>query len=192
MSFIETPRFPDDISAGSKYGPAFSTRSARNHGGYRAVNRNWTYPLHKGDVMFGVRNQSQMDSLLAYFHGSGGMFNGFRFKDWKDYSVSGSAGTLIAIDSTHWQMAKTYIFGALSTQRKIQKPLSTGISVSGGGVYTYSYTTGIITKTGGADPTGWEGEFDNAVAFDIDEMLPQWLSFENFEISSLPITEIRL
>lgn len=191
MSFIETPSFPLGLAAGSRFGPGYSTRQARNVGGYRLANKNWTYPLHKGDVGYGVRSQAQLTELLAFFHGVAGMFNGFRFKNFNDYTVTGSQGTLIAIDSTHWQMCKTRTYGALATQWKVYKPIA-GAVIAGGGSYTYSTVTGIITKSSGADPTSWTGEFDFPVQFAVDEMMPEWIDFELYDWTSIPIIELRL
>ena len=191
MAFKETPRFPDGLAAGSKFGPGYSTAIARNIGGFEANNQNWSMPLYEGDVGYGVRSQAELDDLLAFFHGVAGMHNGFRFKNWNDFAATAAQGTLVAIDATHWQMYKTYTFGALATARKISKPLA-GATIAGGGSYSYSTVTGIITKLSGAAPTSWTGEFDVPVRFNIDKMLPQWVSFELYDWSSIPILELRL
>ena len=191
MSFQESPRFPESIGAGSKFGPGYSTSIARNLGGYEMNNQNWSMPLYEGDVIHGVRTQDQLDDLLAFFHGVAGMHNGFRFKSFNDYKATGGEGALLALSATTWQMYKTYTFGAMSKSRKIAKPVE-GVTVAGGGAYTVDTTTGIVTKTGGADPTGWSGEFDFPARFNIDQMMPQWISFELYDWSSIPIREIRL
>jgi hypothetical protein len=41
MPFIESPRFPESIGAGSKFGPGYSTSIARNLGGFEMNNQNW-------------------------------------------------------------------------------------------------------------------------------------------------------
>ena len=191
MAFIETPRFPESIGAGSKFGPGYSTSIARNLGGYEVNNQNWSMPLYEGDVIHGVRNQAELDDLLAFFHGVAGMHNGFRFKSFNDYKVFTGQGSLVALGSSKWQLYKKYTFAALQTVRKIAKPVA-GVVVAGGGSYTVDLTTGIITKTAGADPTGWTGEFDFPVRFDIDQMMPQWISFELYDWTSIPIREIRV
>ena len=191
MPFIESPRFPESIGAGSKFGPGYSTSIARNLGGFEMNNQNWSMPLYEGDVIHGVRTQEQLDDLLAFFHGVAGMHNGFRFKSFNDYKAIGGQGALLALSSTTWQMYKTYTFGAMSKSRKISKPVE-GATVSGAGTYTVDTTTGIVTKTAGGDPTGWAGEFDFPVRFDIDQMMPQWISFELYDWTSIPIREIRL
>ncbi len=191
MPFIETPRFPESIGAGSKFGPGYSTSIARNAGGFEVNNQNWSMPLYEGDVIHGVRTQAELDDLLAFFHGVAGMHNGFRFKNFNDYKVGAGQGSLLALGGSTWQLYKKYTFGAMQTNRKISKPVD-GVVVSGGGTYTVSTTNGIVTKTAGADPTGWTGEFDFPVRFDIDQMMPQWISFELYDWTSIPIREIRL
>lgn len=192
MSFIETPRFPTSISAGAKYGPGYSTSIARNIGGYEVSNQNWSMPLYEGDVSFGVRTQAQLDDLLAFFHGVAGMQNGFRFKNFSDYRATAAQGTLTVITAdTTWQMGKTYTYGALTKLRKITKPLA-GATIAGGGTYSYSTVTGILTRSAGANPTSWAGEFDDPVRFDIDKMLPVAVMFDRFDWDSIPIREIRI
>lgn len=191
MSFIESPRFPDSISAGSKYGPGYSTSVARNIGGHEFRNRNWSMPLYEGDVGYAVKDQDQLDELLAFFHGVAGMHNGFRFKNWNDFSASASQGTLEVITpNTTWQMQKTYTYGALAKQRTISKPLAS-VVIAGSGTYSFSTTTGIVTKLSGSNPTGWSGEFDDPVRFGTDRMLPMWISFELYKWESIPIRETR-
>ena len=192
MAFIETPRFPESIGAGSKFGPGYSTAIARNLGGFELNNQNWSMPLYEGDVIHGVRTQAELDDLLAFFHGVAGMHNSFRFKSFNDYRAAGGQGGLVALDADHWQMVKTYTFGALFKSRKIAKPVAGAVVVSGGGTYSVDYTTGIVTRSSGADPTGWSGEFDFPVRFNIDQMMPQWISFELYDWTSIPIREIRL
>ena len=192
MSFIETPTFPNAIAVGSIFGPSYSTGSARNLGGYVFSNRNWTYPLHEGDVLPGVKQQSDLNDLLAFFHAVAGMFNGFRFKDWQDYQAAGVQGTLINLSPTTWQMTKTYTYAAVSAVRKISKPVSGTAVISGGGTYSVDTTTGIITLTAGANPTGWTGQFDVPVKFAVDKILPKSLSWDVFDFQTVPIREFRV
>lgn len=191
--FIETPNFPDTIAMGSRFGPVYSTAKARNLGGFEVSNQNWAMPLYEGDVMQGARNQAQLDDLLAFFHGVAGMHNGFRFKNFNDYTATGAQGTVVQLSATTWQMYKTYTYGALSFARKISKPIA-GSVIAGGGSYTVDTTTGIITVIGSPsfDPTSWTGEFDFPVRFDIDKMLPQWIAYKYYDWTAIQIMELRL
>lgn len=192
MSAIESPEFPRGIAYGSSFGPAWSTSIARNQGGFEVNNQNWSMPLYEGDVIHGVKNQTQLDQLLAFFHGTAGMHNSFRFHNKADYqATAGTNGTVVFISGSTWQMYKTYTYGALTFSRKISKPKS-GVVIAGGGTYSYDTMTGVITKTAGADPTGWTGDFDFPVRFNTDKMLPTWIIFRHMEIGTLPIIEIRI
>lgn len=195
MPFVETPVFPEGLSAGSRYGPGYSTSAARNMGGFEASNQNWSMPLYEGDVGYAVKTQTDLNDLLAFFHGVAGMHNGFRFKNWNDYTVTGAQGTVVALGSSRWQMYKTYTYGALTKARKISKPVSGTVAVAGGGSYSIDYTTGIITVIGSPTilpPTSWTGEFDDPVKFKTDKMMPQWISWELYSLESIPIVEVRL
>lgn len=192
MAFIETPRFPDKIAQGTQFGPGYSTAIARNIGGYEANNQNWSMPLYEGDVAHAAKTQALINDLLAFFHGVAGMHNGFRFKNFNDYTASVAQGTLtVIVADTTWQMYKTYTYGALTFARKITKPLAT-VTIAGGGSYTVATTTGIVTKTGGSNPTGWSGEFDTPVRFNIDRMLPISVTSDIYSLPAIPIVEIRI
>lgn len=193
MSFIESPRLPVSISAGSKIGPGYSTSAAKNLGGFEASNQNWSMPLYEGDVGYVARSQEQMDELLAFFHGVAGKQHGFRVKNFYDYRVKGAEGTFVKLTDDTWQMHKTYTYGALVTQRKISKPVA-GVVILGDGDYSVDITTGIVTATASPiiDPTGWTGEFDTPMRFDTDAMLPMWIAVEVYEWQSIPLIEIRL
>jgi len=192
MAFIETPRFPDAIARGTQFGPGYSTGIARNIGGYEANNQNWTMPLYEGDVSHGAKTQALIDDLLAFFHGVAGMHNGFRFKNFADYTASVAQGTLtVIVADTTWQMGKTYTYGALTKLRTITKPLA-GATIAGGGSYSYSTVTGILTRSAGANPTSWTGEFDTPVRFNIDRMLPISMTAAVYNLPAIPIIELRI
>lgn len=193
MAFLESPRFPDDISAGSVFGPGYNTSKASNQGGFEMSNANWSMPLYEGDVGYQHLTQDQLDDLLAFFHRLQGMHDGFRFKNYSDYAASGAEGTVVQLTAETWQMYKTYTFGAATFSRKISKPIA-GVVISGSGSYSYDLTTGIITDNSSpaSAPSGWVGEFDCPVRFNTDKMLPQWITQEQYEWMSIPIVELRL
>lgn len=169
MAFIETPRFPDQLAYGLVVGPIDSRTRVRTESGLVTINVNWAHYLTKFDGTTTARTQAQRDEIDKFFRAI--RAEGFRIKDWSDYK-SDSRGVLTTIDSTHFQLGKTYTSGSTTYTRKITKPIST-ISVAGGGSYTVDYTTGIVTKVSGSNPTSWSGEFDVPVQFDSDELLWQ-------------------
>ncbi len=199
MAFLETPRFPDDIAYGSKGGPRYKTSVVVMASGREKRNISWSQARHQYDVRYGIRNQTQLDSLLNFFHAVRGRGHSFRFKDFSDFHTASPSGTgpggnpATAVtkddqqfgtgdDATQaFQLTKTYTQGALSVVRDIAKPISGTVLVAIDGSlqtetthYTIDYTTGILTFVG--TPTAgqvltWGGEFDVPCRFDADEMV---------------------
>lgn len=192
MAFIETPRFPDDISYGAAGGPGYKTDIVSVNSGYESRNQVWSLPLASYDAAHGVKTQAQLDVLIAFFRNAKGKANGFRYKDWLDYSVDATTGKLVATGVTdEWQMVKRYTTGALTEDRTIQKPVSGTVTISGGGTYSVNYTTGKVTRTAGASPTGWIGEFDVPCRFDIDQMKASIENVSAYAWAQIPVVEVR-
>lgn len=198
MSFLETPRFPETISFGARGGPGFSTGVVSFASGFESRNANWSQSRHEYEVGQAVRGKSDFDDLIAFFRIAQGRANGFRYKDFADYTATGSEGIVTALGGSTWQMYKRYTSGSSTSDRIIQKPVSGTLSISGGGTYTVDYATGIITKTGGSDPTGWTGEFDVPCRFDTDTMRHEIVNRTGTtnEVligwQSIPLVEIRV
>jgi uncharacterized protein (TIGR02217 family) len=166
MSFLETPRFPDYLAFGLVVGPVDSRTTIRTDGGQVFTNLNWSHYLTRFDGTTTARTQAQRDEIDNFFRAV--RADGFRIRDYSDYQA-GAFGVLTAITSTTFQLGKMYSKGSATYTRKITKPVST-IALSGGGTYTVDYTTGIVTKVSGANPTAWTGEFDIPVRFEANEL----------------------
>lgn len=195
MSFIESPRFPDAISYGAQGGPGWSTTISAVASGYEARNQNWTAARHHYDVSHVVHahDGGKRAALIAFFHAAKGRANAFRFKDFADFAAASGEGVVVELTATTFQLYKRYTSGAATYDRIIQKPIAATVALSGGGSYTLDATTGIVTVTSGADPTGWTGEFDVPCRFDIDQLM---ISIESRGLightSGIPIVEVRL
>lgn len=204
MAFFEY-RLNTDLSFGAKGGPVFSTTKAYSFSGARQSNKNWTYPLHRYDVAHCVKKEADYQEIINLFYNVSGAFDGFRFKDWRDYK-DGGTGVLTVISGSNYQMFKNYTSGARTFSRKIQKPISgvqifrtrASVTTNITGSSTVDATTGIVGISGhvSGDTYTWTGEFDVPVAFVSDEFLPVILNKNNldFLIESPPIEleEIRL
>ena len=200
MSFIETPRFPDDIAYGSSGGPEFRTFIFEGQSGIEQRYSTWSRHRLRYDVSYGIRNQTDMDTVRAFFYNMGGKAVGFRFKDWSDYSMTDmNIGTGDAAE-TQFGISKTYTSGAQTYVRRIFKPIGTGLVVKVDGVtqtittdYTVDTTTGIITfvsPPGAALPITVTCEFDVPVRFDTDIMAASHEGYLTESWGSIPLVEI--
>lgn len=158
MSFIETPRFPEDISYGAEGGPGYSTEMVTVYSGYESRNVNWSQARARYEASHGVRTKAQFDQLLAFFRSVKGMAHGFRFKDWADYQATTSEGRLVVptgVAPGIYQLQKRYSAGALLEDRDIRKPVSGSVTIyrnavavafgSSAGQVTLDETTGRAT-----------------------------------------------
>lgn len=199
MAFHEI-RFPDDIAYGATGGPEFATTIVSMASGYEQRNINWEAARGRWDVASGLKRQTQLDVLIAFFRGRKGRAHGFRFKDWTDYQAT--AQSIGTGDGTNkvFQLSKTYTSGAGSEKRVIKKPVSgtTKIYLNGAlqtsGV-SISTTTGAVTFTnapGNGVPVTADFEFDVPVRFDTDRMAVTIEYINLNQWSGIPIIEIRV
>lgn len=196
MAFIESPRFPENISFGVTGGPDFLTDVVIVNSGVEYRNQVRSLELGSWDVAHAARLPAQYDPLKAFFRIAAGKANAFRFKDWQDYAATSLEGVFTLLTSTTFQMWKRYTSGATTYDRRIQKPVSGTVTVTGGTVSSIDYTTGIVTMTSGT-PTAWAGEFDVPARFDTDQMRGEIIDrngTSGFVIGweSIPIVEVRL
>jgi uncharacterized protein (TIGR02217 family) len=168
MAHIET-LFPVGISYNATGGPTFATDIAEVDSGYEYANQNWSSARMRFEVGHDARTATEFQTLLAFYLAVKGRANSFNFKDWSDFTVTSAQGIFATIDSTHFQMYRRYTTGGTNYDRKIMKPVSGTVSVTGGTVSSISYTTGIVTMTSGT-PTAWAGQFYVPVRFDTDMM----------------------
>lgn len=155
--FIESPRFPEDISYGSTGGPGFNTDLVTVASGFESANSNWSQSKCQFEASHGLKTQAQINTLIGFFRVCRGKAGRFRYKDWLDFSVdtsSGRIGTGLG-DGTPgaMQLAKIYTSGSYTHERPIRKPtVSPAPAVYRGGVlktltthYTLDTTTGLVT-----------------------------------------------
>lgn len=179
--FLESPSFPGCPSFGYTSQPDYSVTVVRKSGGQEERNANWSRPLQTITVTV-IRMEEEIQDLLEFWHAVGGMFCGFRFKDWADYkschvgeSISATDQPLVAnTDSPEmYQLTKRYTFGSRSQDREIYKPIVGTILIADNGSlktegvdYTIDYETGVVDLN--FVPSGdvtWGGEFDIPARF---------------------------
>lgn len=192
-------RFPTDISYASSGGPEFSTEIAQLGSGYENRNQNWTYPRERWNVAYGVREQADLTTLIAFFYARRGRLYGFRFKNPDDYQATNQEigtgdGATVA-----FQLVKTYTSGGQSLTRKITKPIDNAnlhiyIDSVETSAFTLTDSTGIVTMDSAlasGEVLTADFDFDIPVRFDTDH-LP--VSLDNYLARSaeVPIIEIRV
>ena len=200
MAFIEV-RFPTDIAYGSVGGPEYSTDVVITHGGYEQRNSNWTQARARYNVAHGVKSQTQLNALIAFFRARKGRADGFRFKDWTDYNVTGQPIGVGNAVLTVFQLVKTYSSGGISELRTITKPVAGTLAIYFNGTlqstsgYTVDTTTGLVTfssaPASGVAVTA-DVEFDMPVRFDTDRLAASLDSYGSYSWHDIPVVEIRV
>lgn len=202
-SFIESPRFPDNISYGSAGGPGFSTYVFEGHSGIELRAVQWSRARARYNVSYGIRDKDDMDTVRQFFYNARGKALGFRFKDWGDFELS--VENIGTGDGTNrvFKLIKTYDVGN-SYVRRIFKPVSGTLHVFVDGVektetthWVCDYATGIITFTVGNAPPNLKAvtatcEFDVPVRFDTDNMNASHDGFQTESWGGIPLVEILL
>lgn len=210
--FIESPRFPEDISYESQGGPTYSTTVTSMASAIEQRNQNWQETLHEYDVSYGARTQDRVQALVSFFHMVRGRLHSFRYKDWTDYK-SGDLGaaptdddqiiTTLDGETSTFQLVKRYNHGSPNEYvRIISKPVSSSVllSIDGsplteGADYTMDYTTGIGTLLNSPLIAGQlKGGylFDVPVRFDIDRLPVSIITTRLQSAGQIPLVEVRL
>lgn len=129
MTFLESPRFPDKIAFGAVVGPTYSTNVVTAYSGRESRIANWSQGRIKFEVALRAQAPSDIDTVKSWFRAVKGRFNGFRIKDWTDYTATTSNGIFTFVSFGVYQLAKLYVTGALSEMRVIQKPVAGSVAV---------------------------------------------------------------
>lgn len=159
MAFIESPRFPEDISYGAVGGPGYLTDVVTVNSGYEFRTQVWSQARSVYNVSHAARTAAQHTTLLQFFRAARGRTHGFRFKDWLDYTVTTSNGVLgtgVGTGVPTYQLSKKYITGSQTEYRAIYKPVAASptpalyrnavaaVAGSGAGQYALS-ASGLVT-----------------------------------------------
>jgi uncharacterized protein (TIGR02217 family) len=160
--FLETPRFPDDLSIWGRGGVNYATTVVTSTSGRETRNSMWTYGRGRWDMQNVQRMTANnlnynIATLRNFFRVCKGRAYGFRFRDWTDSTddgngVLGTTGYGTGVPT--YQLYKNYVLSPLTDQRLIAKPMPGTVSVlrnsvippgSGPGSYTLDTTTGLVT-----------------------------------------------
>jgi uncharacterized protein (TIGR02217 family) len=167
VTFIESPRFPDEVAAWASGGRGFKTDVVETYGGNEFRNAAWSQARGQWEVQNAWRSANPSNNLhnqtvaMQFFMACRGQLLAFRFKWFWDYtdSMNGGVGTLAVIDATHAQLTKTYTVGTTTYVQNIVKPVvSPAITFTGGSGLSLDTTTGILTYA--TLPSAWQGQYD--------------------------------
>jgi len=88
MAFIESPRLLERVRLGYEAGPEFNTQVVTMDNGKEKRNQQWVNPRRRYSVPYSNITPAQYLEILAAFYAARGKANGFRFKDWLDYTAT--------------------------------------------------------------------------------------------------------
>ena len=159
MAFLETPRFPDNISMGAESTLQHVTTVIALESGEEQRNSVWgNRPLSEWNFMQPITSDADLAALRAFVRLVGGRRDAFRFKDWTYYKAShtdGVLGTGKGNGTGVYQLTKLDIIGSQATMKAIKKPVSGTVKIKrgnadvviggGAGQVAIDYTTGIVT-----------------------------------------------
>jgi uncharacterized protein (TIGR02217 family) len=172
MAFLET-RLSPKITAGAVGGPTVPGRTkVYTPAGQLRQNFLASMPIHRYDVSHGLRSAADFQTVLDLWYVV--MFTpyeGFRFKDWRDYQLTQANSRLTLISGTTYRINRVHTFGGIEFLRPIYKPTGQVTVYNAGGATLTATTdtaTGIVTVPAGT-PSTCVGEFDVPVTFTDDE-----------------------
>lgn len=199
------PTFPHCPTYGFAVDPTILVKIVAREGGFESVTRKWAHPLRRfNGVPIGDSPEEDVERILYFWLAMGGTAGIFRFKDWTDYKSCLLADQPAAIDQPlvvnadspgGYQLLKQYVFGSLTYERPITRPIGETIlianevgAVQPGSSYTLDAATGLLAINGGftGTPTSWGGEFDVRARFD-GAFVPQ---ISNFKIQRADVSII--
>ena len=165
-------------------------------------NSNWENARAKYNIGHSIKNQSQIDEIIAFFRARKGKAYGFRFKDWSDYKAEGEFIANGNGVKTEFQLIKSYISGSDYIIREIKKPVDNSEKIYINSIlqirdtdYMIDIKTGIISFISAPADTSIinaDFEFDVPVRFDTDDIN---ITLDNYLIASVnnvPLVEIKI
>jgi uncharacterized protein (TIGR02217 family) len=177
--------FPKDVSRGARGGPQFQTRVITTNSGYESRTAEWSTVRGRWNVGYGVRNDADLDELLAFFYARRGRAHSFRFRDPVDNRAVGQALQTNAQGAV--QLAKLYTSGGTTYTRFITLPVAGTITgIPEGDV---NLTTGIVT--GHAAGTIVSFKYDCKCRFDTDYLDGEVLRDGAVGYADIPVIEVR-
>lgn len=187
-------RFPIAIGREASVEPAFSTAVVATANGFEQRNSDWADARLRFDAGPGVRGETELKELIAFFRARRGAAVAFRFTDPFDHRAEDSLLGIGDGARTEFPLVKRYG----DQVRRITRPVAGTARVFVAGVERASGWTledrGIVRFEEAPD-SGAEMrasfDFDVPVRFAEDWLLFSRATFEAGEIASVPLVEVR-
>lgn len=197
-------RFPEDVSWGSAGGPQFKTQVYESMNGFEKRNIDWSQPMMKFDVKYGIKTDVQMLRVFEFFNARQGRAYGFRYKNWGNYRIQQAPIATGDGYSTRLPLWKFYGFQGSRMYKRLRKIVEgtvTGVGVGAPGTmvegvdYNIDYDTAEIALNYapgyGIPVYATNLEFDEPVRFDIDSIQSVLDGFNNQSLSSLDLVGVK-
>jgi uncharacterized protein (TIGR02217 family) len=201
--------WPTCVTFGFVAEPQRLVKITSREGGYERRDLKWKRSLRAySSVPMGSQSEDEILDILDFWEAMGGMWQGFRFKDWIDYKSCRRSATPAATDQplelsgdspTSYRLIKNYPTksGRTIAQREIARPIGSTIMIANEvgaaqTAWTLDESTGILTIDGGfvGTPTAWGGEFDVWCRFDA-QFNPSYSDLKIMDVS-VQLKEIRV
>lgn len=157
-------------------------------------------PLHQFDVSHGIRSAADFQSLIDLWYvvnfGDGGPYDGFLFRDWRDFQANQANSICTLIEGSDYQLCRRHTFAGQALHRPIYRPLAgvliyrTRSAVVSLATATVDYANGVADISGheSGDTYTWVGQFDYPVTFADNEWTGSLeVHTQNLHIRSDPI-----
>ena len=198
--------YPFALGTGASVAPEFSTSIAVTASGHERRNSLWSDARLHFDVGPGIRSETELAELIAFFRARRGPARGFRLMDPFDNSTNGISNMPTMLDQligigdgarADFQLVKNYGSGAEPQVRAITRPRADTLVVSIAGVGTTAWTLGDkgMLRLSTAPAAGAQiragFRFDVPVRFAEDRLDVSGINFAAGEAPSVPLIEIR-
>lgn len=176
--------FPECPGYGFTAQPQYMVNIVRREGGEERTDSRWARCLNSyTSVPVGPRDESEIQSILYFWHAMGGRATTFLIKDWADYKSCQTQDIATELDQplvpvslegggTGYRLVKRYAVGSYTQDREITKPDGLTILIANeSGILDSSWVldddNGLLTPGGSfaGTPTTWGGEFFVPVRF---------------------------
>ena len=206
MQPFDDVTFPIEIGQEAEVTAEFSTNVVTMMSGHERRNTDWADARLAYDVAPGVRSETELATLIAFFRARRGAAIAFRFADPFDDSSNGATGAANALDqaigigdgvTTSFALLKTYGAEVSAQVRRITRPRIGSVAVAVNGIATAGWTLGPMGQINfeAAPPTGAQitagFRFDVPVRFAEDRLNASRATFAAGSFSSVPLIEVK-